>query len=184
MPRFIVHYTSMAVEADDADAAIEEVTVNDRGGGSWEAVPFTPTSERDEYTATKAPCTDDECWCWESDGPDTCEEQVPLRLEYLRGCVRAERMSWGELHELQSLAPFIDRSDVELLEAAGVPATKTTTKGDVMVSMDNCVGCAEGSPPGRLHAIDCPNREDEGGPEGWMDAAQKCLLPKFLNERS
>lgn len=30
-----------------------------------------------------------------------------------------------------------------------------------MVSMDNCVGCAEGSPPGRLHAIDCPNREDE-----------------------
>ena len=43
------------------------------------------------------------------------------RLEYLRGELRAERISWGELHELQGLASFIDDGDVELLEAAGVP---------------------------------------------------------------
>jgi hypothetical protein len=43
------------------------------------------------------------------------------RLEYLRGELRAERISWGELHELQSLADEIDPGDVELLEAAGVP---------------------------------------------------------------
>lgn len=43
------------------------------------------------------------------------------RLEYLRGELRAERLSYGELAELQSLAPHIDPGDVELLEAAGVP---------------------------------------------------------------
>ena len=43
------------------------------------------------------------------------------RLEYLRGELRAERISYGELAELQSLAPHIDPADTELLEAAGVP---------------------------------------------------------------
>lgn len=42
------------------------------------------------------------------------------RLEYLRGELRAERISYGELHELQTLALNIDPDDVELLEAAGV----------------------------------------------------------------
>ena len=43
------------------------------------------------------------------------------RLEYLRGELRAECISYGELSELQSLVEFIDPGDVELLEAAGVP---------------------------------------------------------------
>lgn len=43
------------------------------------------------------------------------------RLEYLRVELRAERISYEELHELQTLAKYIDPSDVELLEAAGVP---------------------------------------------------------------
>lgn len=43
------------------------------------------------------------------------------RLEYLRGELRAERISLGELAELQDLAPHIDPADTELLEAAGVP---------------------------------------------------------------
>lgn len=43
------------------------------------------------------------------------------RLEYLRGELRAERLSYGEVAELQDLAPFIDPNDTELLEAAGVP---------------------------------------------------------------
>jgi hypothetical protein len=46
------------------------------------------------------------------------------RLEYLRGELRAERISYGELAELQSLAPHIDPSDVELLEPAGIPETQ------------------------------------------------------------
>lgn len=43
------------------------------------------------------------------------------RLEYLRGEIKAERISYGEIAELQSLAQYIDPSDVLLLEWAGVP---------------------------------------------------------------
>ena len=43
------------------------------------------------------------------------------RLEELRTELRGERISYGELLELQSLVEHIDSSDVELLEAAGVP---------------------------------------------------------------
>lgn len=43
------------------------------------------------------------------------------RLEYLRGEIRAERISYGEIAELQSLADKIDPGDVELLEWAGIP---------------------------------------------------------------
>jgi hypothetical protein len=46
---------------------------------------------------------------------------VSDRLEYLRGELRAERISWGELAELQGMADLIPRDDLELLEAAGVP---------------------------------------------------------------
>lgn len=46
---------------------------------------------------------------------------VQERLEYLRGRLRAESISYGELAELQSLVDHIDEGDVELLEAAGVP---------------------------------------------------------------
>jgi hypothetical protein len=43
------------------------------------------------------------------------------RLEYLRGELRAERISYGELVELQGLAEHIPAGDVELREAAGLP---------------------------------------------------------------
>jgi hypothetical protein len=50
---------------------------------------------------------------------DTSE--IRERLEYLRGELRAEGISYEELAELQSLVDYIDPSDVELLEVAGVP---------------------------------------------------------------
>lgn len=43
------------------------------------------------------------------------------RLEYLRAELRAERISYAELAELQDLAEHIPADDLELLEAAGVP---------------------------------------------------------------
>lgn len=46
---------------------------------------------------------------------------VPERLEYLRGEINAERISYGELAELQDLTDHIERDDVQLLEWAGVP---------------------------------------------------------------
>ena len=48
-------------------------------------------------------------------------KRAQKRLEYLRCELRAERISQGELLELQSLASHIEPGDVELLEAAGVP---------------------------------------------------------------
>ena len=47
--------------------------------------------------------------------------EIRNRLEYLRGEIRAECISWGEIAELQSLAEFIPADDVELLQWAGVP---------------------------------------------------------------
>jgi hypothetical protein len=52
------------------------------------------------------------------------EQEIRARLEDLRKELRAERISYGELSELQSLAKHIDPGDVELLEAAGVPEKK------------------------------------------------------------
>ncbi len=50
-------------------------------------------------------------------------KQIKKRLEYLREELRQESISYGELAELQSLAKYIDKSDVELLEAAGALET-------------------------------------------------------------
>lgn len=49
------------------------------------------------------------------------ESKAKKRLEYLRQEIRAERISYQELAELQSLAQYIDPGDIELLEPAGVP---------------------------------------------------------------
>lgn len=48
---------------------------------------------------------------------------VQERLEYLRGELRAERISYAELAEFRYLVNkrVIDPGDIELLEAAGVP---------------------------------------------------------------
>jgi len=44
-----------------------------------------------------------------------------MRLEYLRGEIEAERISYGETAEIQSIAKFIKPGDNLLLEWAGVP---------------------------------------------------------------
>lgn len=46
---------------------------------------------------------------------------IRKRLEYLRAELKEERISYEELIQLQNLAPYIAKDDVELLEAAGVP---------------------------------------------------------------
>lgn len=47
--------------------------------------------------------------------------EVTARLEEIRAEIVAERVSWGELAELQALARFIDPSDLLLRMWAGVP---------------------------------------------------------------
>ena len=51
-------------------------------------------------------------------------KKIKARLEELRTELRNERISYGELAELQSLAEHIDLNDTELLQAAGVPELK------------------------------------------------------------
>lgn len=46
---------------------------------------------------------------------------IKERLEYLRGEIEAERISYDEIAELQSLADHIDPEDVVLREWAGIP---------------------------------------------------------------
>jgi len=53
------------------------------------------------------------------------ELEAKQRLEQLRKELRAERISYSELAELESLKQYIDAGDVELLEAAGVPENAT-----------------------------------------------------------
>ena len=48
-------------------------------------------------------------------------QNIQDRLEYLRGEIEAERISYGEIAELEDLAAYIDPDDVQLLQWAGVP---------------------------------------------------------------
>lgn len=50
-------------------------------------------------------------------------QTVKERLNYLRKEIQAERISYEELAELQSLSEHIEQGDVLLLEWAGVPET-------------------------------------------------------------
>ena len=60
-------------------------------------------------------------------------QEIKDRLEYLRGEIIAERISYGEIVELQSLAEHIDEGDVMLLEWTGANQDNTT---------DYCTVCA------------------------------------------
>jgi hypothetical protein len=49
------------------------------------------------------------------------KSEIKARLEYLRGEIEAERISYGEIAELQDLAAYIEPGDVLLLQWAGLP---------------------------------------------------------------
>jgi len=48
------------------------------------------------------------------------KNNIKKRLEYLRQEIRKEKISYGEIVELQSLVKYIDKGDIELLQWAGV----------------------------------------------------------------
>lgn len=79
---------------------------------------------------------------------------VRERLEYLRGEIKAERISTGEVAELQSLAKFIEPGDVELLEWAGVPEDGQNT-------CDKCKTVAESTALVWITAEDFEPKEGE-----------------------
>lgn len=78
---------------------------------------------------------------------------IKQRLEYLRGELRAERISLDEIHELQHYKPYIDADDVELLEAAGVPEHEDD-EDDKLLSYDDLAALiAQMSPDDRAKPV-------------------------------
>ncbi len=74
---------------------------------------------------------------------DKCPVIIKARLEYLRGEIEAERISYGEIAELQDLTAYIEQDDVQLLEWAGVPEDRyeayqdyIATSGETVSYMD------------------------------------------------
>lgn len=55
-------------------------------------------------------------------------DEPAQRLEELREALRSESISYGEIAELQSLSEYIDKDDVELLEASGVAEFESDEK--------------------------------------------------------
>jgi hypothetical protein len=48
-------------------------------------------------------------------------KSIKNRLESIRKSIKAEKVYYSQIVELQSLAKYIDKNDIELLEWAGVP---------------------------------------------------------------
>ncbi len=74
-------------------------------------------------------------YVWRPRTPDhgTCDvpDEIAARLEYLRGEIRAERISYEEIAELQELGPRIPAEDVELREWAAMPEEQYADFGPV-----------------------------------------------------
>jgi len=52
------------------------------------------------------------------------EKEIKKRLAYLKKQIKNENISYGEIAELQGLAPYIANNDIELLQWAGVEEIK------------------------------------------------------------
>lgn len=105
---------------------VETEFVFDAGNGSWQQWGGTreELGARVEYLeAMERGLAEDTDYFSQKDEDDDVEddEDIKERLEYLRGEIEAERISMGEVAELQDLAKHIDRGDVLLLQWAGVP---------------------------------------------------------------
>ena len=77
-------------------------------------------------------------------------DKIAARLEYLRGEIDAERISYGEIAELQGLVEHIAPGDVQLLEWAGVPEFPDDEDEDE----DDCQGHSDGPVMGETFYCD------------------------------
>jgi hypothetical protein len=101
---------------------------------------------------------------------------IRARLEQLRTEIRAERISYGEIAELQTLAEHIDPSDVELLEWAGVPEHAAEPRFCVIdnpdrddPSLPEPASCRNGAGPYLLPIVD----EKYGGVIAWANTPEQ-----------
>ncbi len=63
------------------------------------------------------------------------KEKIKVRLDYLRKEIEAERISYAEIAELQSLKEHIEPTDTVLLEWAGVPEQVANNTEKITIEM-------------------------------------------------
>ena len=66
------------------------------------------------------------------------KKEIKNRLEYLRGEIEAEKISYGEIAELVSLAKHIESGDVLLLQWAGVPEGNSNRQHQTFIIRTSC----------------------------------------------
>lgn len=86
------------------------------------------------------------------------EDTPAARLEYLRGEIQAERISYSEISELQALAAHIEPGDVELLQWAGVPEDGLTAEWR-RVPLAPCPRCQKLMPAGQTFCNACSTED-------------------------
>jgi hypothetical protein len=129
-------YTSASADDQNHDQETDLDQIGSPGGASWASVCPDGEPGRKPWIwviydrwldVDEAP--DPELARGEADNDDEAkaavagwvQAAVSPRLEAIRAALQAQNISYGELGELQNLAPFITPGDTELLEAAGVP---------------------------------------------------------------
>ena len=110
------------------------------------------------------------------------KHEAAARLEYLRGEIDAERISYGELAELHSLAEFINPGDTQLLEWAGVTEFPDDDDARYVITLDREDGgawCASLFPASGEDALPSRFGPDEEALGDTPRAALAALLAEW-----
>ncbi len=92
----------------------------------------------------------------------TDDTSIRARLEYLRGEIHAERISYSEIAELQSLIDHIDPGDTELREWAGLPEFPEEPTQHTPGPWTYVPGSLRGITVGSAHGAICAELQREG----------------------
>jgi hypothetical protein len=110
------------------------------------------------------------------------------RLEYLRTELRSERISYGELIELQSLAEHIEDNGVELLEAAGVPENWTVEKKDEIerILIDKWATIGMDVPANFEEIVQYCYKDvcETAGPINWSDSDVSIAFRRWIESKT
>lgn len=99
---------------DQLRAEYEEAVERVYAGRTWPEYPCDEHGHGECAFTDGGPCTSEQI------DREIGRMRVQARLEYLRGEIEAERISYGEIAELQGLAEHIDPSDTLLRQWAGI----------------------------------------------------------------
>jgi hypothetical protein len=108
-------YVCVVHPAPEAGGCLHSPHITITSDGVWVRLPDSLNPGSHVYSSAHRDCYE------ARQANESASEAAGRRLEAIRASLRAGNISYGELAELQSLAPRIEPGDTELLEAAGVP---------------------------------------------------------------